>query len=356
MTNTLIAAKPGLPAYPGTYDSVLEAMELPRIIRVTGNLHAASFTLMKLLPARYIMDKAEARGELRPGTPVIETSSGTFGLGLAMVCRLRGYPLTIVGDPVIDDALRTRLEMLGARVEIVQDDGRPGGIQAVRLAKVEQLRRERPDSFVPSQYDNPDNPAAYEAVGELVTRTLGAVDCLVGPVGSGGSTGGMAASLRPANPGLHLVGVDTLGSVIFGAAEGHRLLRGLGSSIVPGNVDHPAYDEIHWVTPAEAFHATHELYREYGLFMGPTSGASYQVANWWARNNPQETVLMVLPDEGHRYQSTVYDEGWLREQGIVPAPNCEGPRLVEDPREVAGAWCRLKWARRDYQDLVGAVP
>lgn len=215
---------------------------------------------------------------------------------------------------------------------------------------------ERPDSFVPGQYDNPDNPAAYTAVGELVSATLGSVDCVVGPVGSGGSTCGVAASLRLVNPGLHLVGVDTHGSIIFGAPESTRLLRGLGSSIIPGNVDHPAYDEVHWVTPGEAFHATHDLYRTHGLFMGPTSGSSFQVAAWWAAHNPYDTVLMVLPDEGYRYQSTVYNDSWLREHGVTPAANPNGPRLVEHPRDVAGAWCRLMWARRGYDAVVGVAP
>ncbi|MGI5216155.1 PLP-dependent cysteine synthase family protein [Plantactinospora sp. CA-290183] len=349
MTDTV--ATPGRKVYP----SVLEATELPRIIRITGNLYAAAFSLMKMLPARYIVDRAEAVGVLTPGTPVIETSSGTFGLGLAMVCQLRGYPLTIVGDPVIDADLRRRLEMLGARVEIVEDHGGPGGIQAARLARVAELHRERPDSFVPGQYDNPDNPAAYAAVADLVGTTLGAVSCLVGTVGSGGSTGGLAASLRLANPSLHLVGVDTPGSIIFGATEGTRLLRGLGSSIRPGNVDYAAYDEVHWVGASEAFHATHDLYRTHGLFMGPTSGASFQVAAWWARRNPDDTVLMVLPDEGYRYQSTVYNDAWLRANDAVPAPNPDGPRLVGHPAEVADRWTRLTWARRTFEAVTGTA-
>jgi cysteine synthase A len=343
------------PTLPGAYRSVLEATELPRIIRITDNLYAAAFSLMKLLPARFIIDRAEADGTLTPGTPVLETSSGTFGLGLAIVCQLRGYPLTIVGDQAIDRDLRRRLEMLGARVEIVQDHGGPGGIQAARLARLEELRKEDPRAFVPRQYDNPDNAAAYAAVGDLVAGTLGPVDCLVGPVGSGGSTCGLATSLREQNHCLHLVGVDTQGSVIFGAREGTRLLRGMGMSIIPGNVDHGCYDEVHWVTPTGAFHATHELYRRHGLFMGPTSGASFQVASWWARRNPRETVLMILPDEGYRYQSTVYNEDWLREQGVVPAAEPHGPALVEHPDEVAGAWARLIWARRDIDAVTGVA-
>ncbi|MEV0966280.1 PLP-dependent cysteine synthase family protein [Streptomyces sp. NPDC049910] len=359
MTETQSIAQPPpaphipVPQAEEVYRSVLEATELPRIIRVTDNLYAAAFSLMKLLPARYIIDRAEAAGVLTPGTPVIETSSGTFGLGLAMVCRLRGYPLTIVGDSAIDDDLRNRLQLLGARVELVEDHGAPGGIQGARLARIAELQQEFPESFVPGQYDNPANPAAYAMVGDLVTRTLGEVDCLVGPVGSGGSTCGLAASLRLRKPSLHLVGVDTHGSIIFGPAEGRRVLRGLGSSIIPGNVEHAAYDEVHWVSPAEAFHATHELYRENGLFMGPTSGASFQVASWWAQRNPYSTTLMVLPDEGYRYQSTVYSSSWLDESGIVPVANTDGPHVIEHPDEAGDTWSRLIWARRSYGSVTG---
>ncbi|WP_405443088.1 cysteine synthase family protein [Streptomyces avidinii] len=340
------------PHAPKAYASIIEATELPRIIHVTGNLYAAAFSLMKLLPARFIVDRAEGAGLLTPGTPVIETSSGTFALGLAMVCRQRGYPLTIVGDPAIDRDLRNRLEMLGTKVVIVHDEGQAGGIQGARLTRVSELRREHPDSFVPGQYDNPDNPAAYAAVGDLVAQSLGTVDCLVGPVGSGGSTSGIAAALRRGNHDPRLIGVDTHGSVIFGAPEGHRVLRGLGSSIVPGNVEHAAYDEVHWVAPGEAFHATRELYRRHGLFMGPTSGASFQVASWWARHHPAARVLMVLPDEGYRYQSTVYDDAWLRAQGIIAAPGDRGPRLVDEPADAGRTWSRLLWDRRGRAAVV----
>jgi cysteine synthase len=337
---------------PKRHSSVVEATELPKIIKLTDNLYAAAFSLMKLLPARYVLDQAEAAGAIEPGAPVIETSSGTFGLGLALVCRLRGYPLTIVGDSAIDLNLRTRLEMLGARVEIVEHRDQPGGIQGARLARVAELQERRPDSYVPRQYDNPDNPASYGIVGELIAQAVGTVDCLVGPVGSGGSTGGLASALRPANAALRLIGVDTHGSVIFGPPDGRRLLRGLGSSIHAVNVQHEAYDEVHWVAADEAFHATHQLYRTYGLFMGPTSGASFQVAAWWAAANPDAKVLMLLPDEGHRYQDTVYSETWLRAHGAWSDGGYGGPTAVDHPLDAGDTWSYLLWGRRSLDAVL----
>jgi S-sulfo-L-cysteine synthase (3-phospho-L-serine-dependent) len=333
--------------------SIVEATELPRVIRLTGNLYAAAFTLMKLLPARYIVDRAEATGLLTPGTPVLETSSGTFGLGLALVCRLRDYPLTIVGDAAIDEELKTRLTMLGAEVEIVAENGHPRGIQGARLDRVRALQRERPDSFIPDQYGNPDNARSYKFVADLLLDTVGAVDCLVGSVGSGGSSGGLAAALRTAHKAMRLIGVDTHGSTIFGQPNAPRLLRGLGSSIHPGNVCYTAYDEVHWVTAAEAFRATHALYRKHALFMGPTSGASYLAAAWRARRRPDEKVLVILPDEGHRYQKTVYSLDWLASVGADVADVPDEPEVVSHPSDAPNRWSRLPWGRRGYEEIVG---
>lgn len=144
-----------------SYGSIIEATELPRLVRLDVNLYAAVFGVMKLLPARFMIDRAEDRGALTPGTTVIETSSGTFGLGLAMVCRMRGYRVVIVGDPAIDVHLQRRLRALGAEVEIVSKPNGPGGHQRARLDRVAQLKDRYTDHFVPGQYDNADNPASY---------------------------------------------------------------------------------------------------------------------------------------------------------------------------------------------------
>ncbi|MER7185401.1 pyridoxal-phosphate dependent enzyme [Streptomyces hyaluromycini] len=335
---------------PAASASVVEATVLPRLIRIGPNLCVAAFTLMKLLPARFMIDRAEQRGELAPGTTVLETSSGTFALGLAMVCRLRGYPLVIVGDPAIDPALRRRLGELGAQVEICAEPSPNGGFQQARLDRLEELRALHPDHYVPGQYHNPDNPNAYAAVAEQIAETVGAVDCLVGPVGSGGSTGGTAAFLRLLQPQMRLIGVDTSPSAIFGQVDGPRVVRGLGNSLVPPNVSHDAYDEVHWAGPAEVFRATRELHALHALYMGPTSGASFLVARWYAERNPDAQVVAFLPDEGHRYQETVYQDEWLAEQGLLDAPAAPAPRTVTDPHDAVGGWARMHWRRRSLDD------
>ncbi|MER6171730.1 cysteine synthase family protein [Streptosporangium sp. NPDC001681] len=336
-------------------DAVDSAM-LPRVIDLGGGLYGAAFTLMKLLPARFILRRAAERGELEPGTTVIETTSGTFGLGLAMVCRLSGNPLILVGDPAIDRALRRRLEELGARVSIVS--GRAldnGGVQQARLDRVARLQRRHRSFFTPGQYDNPLNPVSYGIVAELLAESLGAIDTLVCPVGSGGSSSGIASFLRLVWPELRLVAVDTPGSVLFGAPPGPRPLRGLGSGIIPKVLDHTLFDEVHWVGASHAFAATRRLHMTHSLYGGPTSGAAYLVARWWVSRNPGARVLALMPDEGHRYQSTVYDDRWLRRHGLTATEPLAGPVDIDHPGQVVPPWTHLRWGRRSRWQVTGSA-
>jgi len=296
----------------------VDAIALPRIVWLRPNLIGLAFPLMKLLPARFIVRRALEEGELQPGGLIAETTSGTFGLALAMVARLGGHPLTLVSDPAIDAPLRRRLEDLGAVVHIVEQPGTSGGFQQARLEVLERVLADHPGSFCPRQYTNPHNPGSYAPCAEQLVHAAGAVDCLVGTVGSGGSVCGISSYLRLLFPELTVVGVDTHRSVIFGQSDagGGRTLRGLGNSLMPRNVDHTAFDLVHWVGAAEAFRATRQLHREHALFVGPTSGAAYLVADWWARENPDSLTAVVFPDEGYRYQDTVYDDAWLEARGL----------------------------------------
>ncbi|MGH9002136.1 MAG: cysteine synthase family protein, partial [Acidimicrobiia bacterium] len=330
--------------------SITTALELPRMVRLGPNLFGAAFTLMKLLPARYILDRARAEGRLEPGTVVIETTSGTFGLALAMECSLRGHPLVLVSDPAVDPALRRRLRDLGAQVVIVERPAPVGGLQQSRLDRVEEMRDRHPRHFLPSQYANPDNPGAYRALADALTATIGPVDCLVGPVGSGGSMCGTTRFLRSAGHDVVSVAVDTPGSVLFGHHDAPRRVRGLGNSLMPPNLNHSLFDDVHWVSAREAFAATRALHRHHALFMGPTSGAGWLVARWWARTNPDATVVALLPDEGHRYSDTVYDDAWLRRQGLFlhGHPGARGirrlparPGEVTDPKDAGPEWSWL---------------
>jgi cysteine synthase len=336
----------------GVFADVVETQRVPTLIRLAPNLYALAYRLMKMVPARYILRRAEESDRLDRDTLVVETTSGTFGLALAMQCAVDGRPLVLVSDPVIDERLRRQLEDLGAVVEIVRHQAPVGGYQATRLARLAEIQAARPNTFCPQQYSNPDNPASYAMIAELLTDRLGQVDCLIGPVGSGGSMCGTTRYLRQSHPDLVSIGVDAHRSVLFGQPDGHRVLRGLGNSLQPGNLDHTQFDEVHWVTEADVFHATRRLHRTHALFMGPTSGASYLVGSWWAADHPDSLTVIVLPDEGYRYHDTVYDDTWLATYDRGPRPS---PRTVSEPREADGSWCRLSWRRRSFAEVTTGV-
>lgn len=331
-----------------------ESLLLPRIIRLGTNLYAACFTLMKLIPAAHILEIAHRAGRLSDNSVVIETSSGTFGLALAMICNQRGWRFIMISDPIVDSALRRRMEDLGAEVDIVPEPAAQGGYQRARLDRLEEVMAENPGAFCPSQYTNPQNPAAYAIVAEYMTSAFGDIDHLdlVGPVGSGGSLCGTSRALRDDFPALNVIGVDTPGSVLFGMEDQPRILRGLGNSLMPPNLDHTVFDEVHWLDAASAFRGTRILHQRHSLFMGPTSGAAFVTARWWARRNQDAVTVAMFPDEGYRYQNTVYDDDWLKNHGLWRDDLPADPVTVTSPRAVTGPWSRMEWNRRALSDIM----
>lgn len=332
--------------------AVLEDFELPRLARLAPNLTAACFGLMKLRPARHIIESAERAGLLRDGMSVIETTSGAFGLALAMVCARKPYQLTVVTDTASDERLRRRMEQMGARVEVVTTPGGRFGTQGARLDRLRELLAENPASYWPNQYDNPLNPQSYASVADYLVRRLGTFDFLVGPVGTGGSMAGIALRLRELGIAVRIVAVDACKSVLFGQEDGARVLRGLGNSLLPKNLDHRLFDYVTWVPSADAFTACRALLSQYGLFMGPTSGAAFKVAQWWAACQPDARVVMIGPDDGNRYIDTLYYDNWY-DRAISGFESCLEPLVVTHPQEQQEAWSLMHWARRSWEEVTG---
>ncbi len=335
-------------------EEATESFQIPRLIRLSPNLYAACFTLMKMIPARYILRRAMVAGLLDPETVILETTSGTFGLALAMQAVHLDRKVVLVSDPVIDERLYRRLTDLGARVERVPAAaGRiVGGYQTARMNRLNELRASYESSFCPEQYSNPDNPHSYASVAELLLECLGQIDCVVGPVGSGGSMCGTVANLRAVLPDCRAVAVDTHGSVLFGHPDSPRELRGMGMSVLPANLAHEIFDSVHWCAPVLAYAATRQLHRRHALFSGPSGGAAYQVARWSAAANPNELTVVMLPDEGYRYQDTVYDDEWLRQAGYLGQPVPAEPTEVQDPSIPEGLWTCYRWRRRSYAEVI----
>lgn len=322
----------------------------PSLIELGPKLVAAAFQLMKILPAKYIIEGAIERGEIRPDYPIVESSSGTFALGMGIVCAEQRIPFQIVSDAAIDTRLDEILQNLGGKVQIVgSGQGTDENIQVMRLEALRELLHHNPRAFWTKQYDNLDNQRGYRAFAEQLLRALGPNIVVVATVGSGGSSCGTIKTLREINPSIKLIGVDTFGSVLFGLPVAKRQLRGLGNSIHPGNLDHACFDEIHWVSAGDVYYWTRRLHSEFGLFCGPTSGAAYQVAR--QLDGQGQTVVFIAPDEGCRYVDTVYNKLWLLDNGFARSEPSPAPTRVMHPSQAREPWSCIEWNRRTLAEV-----
>nr|WP_202448285.1 cysteine synthase family protein [Streptomyces sp. SID2999] len=296
---------------------------------------------MKARAAMSMLLGARERGELRSGAPVVESTSGTLGIGLAFAGQVLGHPVVLVGDSELEPSMRQLLRSYGVRLELVDRPAARGGWQAARLARLRELLAVLPDAYWPDQYNNPDNTAGYASLAAELAVELDHLDILVCSVGTGGHSAGIIGPLRRHWPALRLIGVDATGSTIFGQPARPRLMRGLGSSIHPRNVAHDAFDEVHWVGPAEAVDASRRLARGSFVSGGWSTGAVARVAAWAARVHPGAVVATVFPDGPHRYLGTVFDDDFTAAHGIDPAAAVGRPVEIPDPSAAeATGWAR----------------
>ncbi|MFE4451215.1 PLP-dependent cysteine synthase family protein [Streptomyces sp. NPDC056796] len=292
--------------------------------------------------ALHMVARAHERGVLRPGAPVVESTSGTLGLGLALAGVLHGHPVHLVTDPGMEPIMERMLAAHGAVLHVVDRPHPEGGWQEARRQKVAALLTALPGSWSPDQYNNPDNVAAYEGLAAELADQLEHIDVLVCAVGTGGHSSGIARGLRRRMPRLRLVGVDTIGSTIFGQPARPRLMRGLGSSIYPRNVDYAAFSEVHWVAPGEAVWSARCLAARQFATGGWSVGAVALVAGWLARTRPPGTrIAAVFPDGPHRYFDTVFNDDYCRAHGLLGAR----PPTRPDTIDAAGSREVTRWTR-----------
>ncbi|MER6546715.1 pyridoxal-phosphate dependent enzyme [Streptomyces sp. NPDC001250] len=320
----------------------------PADVTVTAKLELQNQFAMKDRVARQVIREARENGVLAPGAPIIESSSGTMALGLALVGNVLGHPVHIVTDPRIDAITLAKLTALGCSVHVVEAMS-ANGWQSARLERLASLRDEYPGAFWPRQYSNPQNPIAYAALAEELVADLGRIDVLVGAVGSGGSLCGTARALRRAlkaagiSDPLRVIGVDAVGSVLFGQPDQPgRKQSGIGNSLIPGNLDYSEIDEIHWLNDREAFVATRDLARAEGIFAGNSSGSVYQVLKYLAATvAPGTRVVGIFPDRGDRYVDAIYDDGYWQQAGLAELP------LRTEPLQVSYGTQVSSWARAE---------
>lgn len=287
-----------------------------------------------------IITEAENSGRLKPGGTVVESTSGNTGVGLAIVCAIKGYKSVFVMPDKMSQEKIQLLRSYGARVVVTPTAVEPDDPRSY-YSVANRIVAETPNAILANQYHNPENPRShYLTTGpEIWEQTQGQVTDVIAGMGTGGTISGIGRYLKERNPDIRIIGVDPTGSILLEIWEQGGVLEdaiakpykveGIGEDFLPSTLDLSVIDEIVRVTDKEAFQWTRRIVKEEGIFCGGSSGAALAGAMKYLQELPSDRLAVVIfPDSGSRYLSKVFDDKWMRENGFLES-EWEGVHLGE---------------------------
>lgn len=286
-------------------------------------------------PALFIVTEAEKRGLLKPGGTIIESSSGNFGISLAMIGAAKGYRVIILVDPKTTATNLALLKCFGAEVVIVTEQDDSGSYHKTRISLANKLADEIPDAFRPDQCFNLLNSTAhYQGTArEIFADCPDNIAAIVAAVSTGGQLGGISRYTKTYRPDVKVIGVDAIGSSIFGGESHSYLIPGIGLAWTPCNVAVENIDSVYKVTDEAAFVAARCFTRNEGILMGPSSGACALVALTIAKQlSPLDCVVCIISDGGERYIQTLFNDTWMQTNHFSTETGLE--KLLELTKEV----------------------
>lgn len=331
----------------GVHAHIADAIKAPDLVRLGPNLYVARFETMKVYSTLVAVERLLASGRIQPGATLIDSSSGIYAYALALACHKFGLRCRIVGSKTVDQTLMVQLRILGATVEQVEPQATLKLDQSLRVARIHELLAADPDLHWMQQYHDDIHYHGYAPVAETLAASLGCAGLsVVGGIGSGCSTGGLAQALRERDASVELIGVQPFGSLTFGCQhleDPGIIIAGIGSSIPFRNVRHALYDQVHWVSFDYGLAGSVALLREHAVFAGLSSGCCYLVAAREAALHPERNILFVAADTGHRYV-----DGVFAHYRDALDPRTLAPRTIESLDELALPWSAMAWRRREY--------
>jgi cystathionine beta-synthase len=275
---------------------------------------------MKDRIALRMIERAEQEGRIKPGDTLVEPTSGNTGLGLAMVCAARGYKLVITMPLKMSEEKRRLIRAFGAELILAPTElAHDHPDNYIEIAK--RIARERPNTHMLNQYENPGNPEAhYLTTGpEIWEQTGGKFDYFVCGMGTGGTITGTSRYLKEQNPSLKIVGADPVGSIFSGGEPGQYLVEGIGYDFWPQVFDVKLVDQMFAITDQESFAEARRITREEGMLVGGSCGTVLAATRKLLQSGDfkGKTVVLMLHDNGRNYISKIYNDEWMQEQGLL---------------------------------------